>query len=143
MSEYHNLPSLWFMLRHQRQYVGWMLISGRLVEQCTSLERLSALTRSKSMDWFLYDDGLRHERVKYWLQKQPSRGVLKICSKFTGDHHPCRIAISVKLFYDYIEIALRHGCSPVNLMHIFRTIFPKNTSGLLPLWFTVNPAKHQ
>ena len=27
------------------------------------------------------------------------------------------------------EIALRHGCSPVNLLHIFRTPFPKNTSG--------------
>ena len=26
------------------------------------------------------------------------------------------------------EIALRHGCSPVNLPHIFRTPFPRNTS---------------
>ena len=25
-------------------------------------------------------------------------------------------------------LALRHGCSPVNLLHIFRTPFPKNTS---------------
>ena len=25
----------------------------------------------------------------------------------------------------------RHVCSPVNLLHIFRTSFPKNTSGLL------------
>ena len=33
-----------------------------------------------------------------------------------------------------IEIALRHGCSPVNLLnllHIFRTPFPGNTSGWL------------
>ena len=28
-----------------------------------------------------------------------------------------------------IEIELRHGCSPVNLLHFFRTPFPKNTSG--------------
>ena len=29
-------------------------------------------------------------------------------------------------------IELRHGCSPVHLLHIFRTVFPKNTSeGLL------------
>ena len=49
--------------------------------------------------------------------------VLKICSKFTGEH-PCRSAI--------FEIALRHGCSPVNLLHIFRTTFFKSTSeGLL------------
>ena len=27
------------------------------------------------------------------------------------------------------EITLRHGCSPVNLLHIFRTSFPKITSG--------------
>ena len=43
-------------------------------------------------------------------QKQPSTGaltksVMKICSKFTGEH-PCR-----------------HGCSPVNLLHIFITLF--------------------
>ena len=30
-----------------------------------------------------------------------------------------------------IEIAFRHGCSPVNLLYIFRTPFPKNTSGEL------------
>ena len=33
----------------------------------------------------------------------------------------------------FIEIALRHGCSPVNLPHIFRTPFLKNTSGRLLL----------
>ena len=38
------------------------------------------------------------------------KGVLKICSKFTGEH-PCRSVISV----NFIEIALRHGCSPVSL----------------------------
>ena len=32
-------------------------------------------------------------------------------------------------------IALRHGCSPVNLLHIFRAPFPKNTSGQLLLSF--------
>ena len=25
----------------------------------------------KSMDWFLYDIGLRHERVKFWKLKHP------------------------------------------------------------------------
>ena len=31
------------------------------------------------------------------------------------------------------QITLRHGCSPVNLLHIFRTPFLKNTSEwLLP-----------
>ena len=30
---------------------------------------------------------------------------------------------------NFIEITLHHGCSPVNLLHIFRTPFIKNTSG--------------
>ena len=57
---------------------------------------------------------------------------LKICSKFTREHS-CRSAISIKLQSTFIEIALRHGCSPVNLLNIFRTPFPKNTSGRLLL----------
>ena len=32
-----------------------------------------------------------------------------------------------------VEITPRHGCSPVNLQHIFRTSFPKNTPGRLLL----------
>ena len=34
---------------------------------------------------------------------------------------------------NFIEIAFRYGCSPVNLLHIFRTTFPRNTSGWLLL----------
>ena len=34
---------------------------------------------------------------------------------------------------NFIEIKLRYQCSPVNLQHIFRTPFPKNTSGGLLL----------
>ena len=60
------------------------------------------------------------------------KGVLKICSKFTGEHL-CRSVISIKLFCSFIEIKLRHGCSPVNFWHIFRTSFPINTSGRLLL----------
>ena len=38
-----------------------------------------------------------------------------------------------KIACNFIEITLTHGCSPVNLVHIFRTPFPKNTSGWLLL----------
>ena len=58
------------------------------------------------------------------------KGVLKICSKFTGEH-PYRSAISIKLQSKFIEITLWHRCSPVNLLHIFRTPFLKSTSGRL------------
>ena len=44
------------------------------------------------------------------------KGVLKICSKLQSN---------------FIEVALRHGCSPVNLLYIFRTAFLKNTSDRL------------
>ena len=57
-------------------------------------------------------------------------GVLKIYSKFTGEY-PCQSVISIKLLCNFIEITLRHGCSPVNLLYIFRTPFLKNTSGRL------------
>ena len=60
------------------------------------------------------------------------KGVLKICSKVTGEH-PCRSVISIKLLCNFIEIALRHRCSPVNLLRIFKTPFPKNISGWLLL----------
>ena len=71
------------------------------------------------------------------IQKQSCRSVfkksiLKICRKFTGEHS-CRSAIAIKLLCNFIEITLRHGCSPVNLLHVFRAPFLKNTSGWLLL----------
>ena len=60
------------------------------------------------------------------------KGVLKICSKFTGEL-PCQSVISIKLQSNFIEITLQHECSPVNLLLIFRTSFYKNASGGLLL----------
>ena len=60
------------------------------------------------------------------------KGVPKICSRFTGEH-PCQSVIS-------IEITLRHGYSPVNLLHILRTPFPRNTSEWLLLIFAHSSA---
>ena len=48
------------------------------------------------------------------------KGILKIWNKSTGEHSS-RIVISVRLLCNFIEITLRQGCSPVNLLHIFRT----------------------
>ena len=74
---------------------------------------------------------------KSLLQKQPSRRVLrKRCSKNTQQIYrrtPMPNCDFNKVASNFIEIALRHGCSPVNLLHIFRTTFPKNTSGRLLL----------
>ena len=57
------------------------------------------------------------------------KSVLEICSRSTGEH----TCPSAKLLCNFIEITLRHGCSSVNLLHIFRTPFLKNTSGWLLL----------
>ena len=60
-------------------------------------------------------------------QKQPSRGVLrKRCSENTRQIYWRKPMLKC----DFNKVAL-HGCSPVNLLHIFRTPFPKNTSGQL------------
>ena len=60
------------------------------------------------------------------------KSVLKICSRFTKEH-PCRSVISIHLQSIFIEITLWHGCSPANLLHIFRIPFTKNTSERLLL----------
>ena len=65
------------------------------------------------------------------------KGVQRICGKFTGEH-PCRKAISIKLQSNFIVITLQQWCSPVNLLHIFRTPFLKSTSGWLLLKVIVN-----
>ena len=46
---------------------------------------------------------------------------------------PYRSAISTELESNFIEIALRYGCSPINLLYIFRAPFSKNTSEWLLL----------
>ena len=79
-----------------------------------------------SSDWIITVFRSSHPEV-FWR-----KGVLKICSKFTGKH-PCQSVISIKLLCNFIEITLRHGCSSVNLLHIFRASFPRNTSGWLLL----------
>ena len=56
------------------------------------------------------------------------KGISIICCKFTREH-PCWSAILIKLQSNFIEIEHRHGCSSVNLLHIFRTPFIKNTYG--------------
>ena len=60
----------------------------------------------------------RSSRPEVFLRKV----VLRICSKFTGEYS-CQSVISIKLLCNFIEIARRHGYSPVNLPHTLRTPF--------------------
>ena len=65
------------------------------------------------------------------------KGVLKICSKFIGEYL-CQSVIVLKLLCTFIEIAIQHERSPVNLLLIFRTTFPRETIGGLVLPFFRN-----
>ena len=88
----------------------------------------------------------------YFFKSRPQevflgKGVLKKCSKFTGEH-PRRNVISIKLQSDIIEITLWRGCSPVNLLCMFTTYFPRNTFGgplllLVKRVFTKNSRKSE
>ena len=102
----------------------------------TSLSCLQSLAATCIVSSNIYSKIKRRENE--WLmsisvyRSNPSEvvlveGVLKIYRKFTGQH-PCRRAISIKLRSSFIEIALRHCCSPINLLHIYRTPFLKATS---------------
>ena len=70
------------------------------------------------------------------------RGVLrKRCSEYMLQIYKrtlWRSLISINLLSNFIEIARQHGCFPVNLVHIFRISFPKNTSGGLLLNVTAS-----
>ena len=66
-------------------------------------------------------------------QNQPSRDVLR--KRFSENiQQTCRRTPMRKCYFNSIEITLRHRCySSTNLLYIFRTLFPKNTFGVLLL----------
>ena len=71
-----------------------------------------------------------------FIQMQPSRGVLR--KRFSENMQQiCRRKpkpnCDFNLLCNFIEITLWYGCSPVNLLHIFKIHFPKNTPGRLLL----------
>ena len=87
---------------------------------------------------------LKKKNISIYRSSHPevflAKKVLKIRSKFTGEHQ-CRSAISIKLLCNFIKTTLRHGCFPVNLLHIFRTPFTKNTSERLLLHLSFDTAQ--
>ena len=118
------------VLSHDKSYFYWS-------SKIQVLQPIIQVTRQNNRpELFAVNDAVQKLRFKKLRRSHPEiflgRVVLKICSKFTGEHSCCS-SISIKLLCNFIEIALQHGCSPVNLLHIFRTPFLSNTSGrLLP-----------
>ena len=95
-----------FLVKFKQTFLSFLLLITNKIHTCVSYDRSS--------------------RPVVFLRK----GVLKICSKLTGEH-PCRSVILIKLQCNFIEITFRYGCSSVNLLLILGTHFPKNTSGWL------------
>ena len=62
----------------------------------------------------------RSSHTEVFLEK----GILKICSKFTGEH-PCRSLISINFLCNFIKIRLRHECSSANLLIFSEHLFPR------------------
>ena len=71
----------------------------------------------------------RYALTQIKVQKQSSRGVLRKRCSGNMQHRrtPMLRCVSIKMLCNFIEITLQHECSLVNLLHIFRTTFPKNT----------------
>ena len=117
-------------------YEFWQrILLDHISDNCTNCKAI-AFVGLVGKDWtpfkafYFLQTPFRSSRTEVFLGKS----ALKICSKFTGEH-PCRRVISIKLLCNFIEITLRHGCSPVNLLHTSRITLLKNTSGLLLLSF--------
>ena len=102
-----------------------------IMSRHTIKDKLILINSSKELQFYQLPD------IHKLFEKQSSRRVLKKrCSENMQQiygRHPRQSAISIKLLCNFIEISLRHGCSPINLLHIFRTHFRKNTSGRLLL----------
>ena len=95
------------------------------------------ITEWTSKNWFLMLSFFFFSLLLsiYWsscLEVFLVKGVLKIRSNFTGKHRS-RSVISIKLQSNFIEITLWRGCCPVDLLHIFWALYPRDTSGLLLL----------
>ena len=90
--------------------------------------------------------------AKKKTQKQPSRGVLRkryfVNMQQIYRKTPMPKELAINLQRNFFEITLRHGCSPANLLHIFRTPLPRNTSvwlllKILILWIELQTNKIQ
>ena len=109
---------------------GWLILMVLVMSLLQDHMTLRKCYDSRQQELWSLNFGSR--KVQGYFTRIPpevflGKDVVKICSKFKGERL-CRSAISIKLLCNFIEIALEHGCSPVNLLHIFRTTFPKNTS---------------
>ena len=113
------------------------LKSNKSKERTRKFESLEYLNISATVKRRRDNNNLYKKKTERKLQKQPSSGVLrKKCSENMQQIYrrkPMSKFDFNKVAFNFIEIALLHGFSPANLLHIFRTTFPRNTTGWLLL----------
>ena len=133
----------------------------RFQTKCSQSCQLLWIIKMKTTRFRTYFVKIFHKQdwLKTNIQKHPFRGVYsKRCSGNMQQIYgrtPMPKCDFIKLLCNFIEVTLRHGCSLVNLLHIFKTPFTKNTSGWLLLniqcstsmihgsrTLSRNPAKH-
>ena len=117
----------------------WQLFYGNLLKYL-SLSVVASKNNGTISSWRLHIFSFIKSYILYrgsLPEVLLGKGGLKICSKFT-EEHPFRSAVSIKLQSNFVEITLRHERSLVNLLHTFRALFYKNTSGWLLLFVAVN-----
>ena len=112
--------------------------------QATSLDDTFCGNFTLSYSIILVEDLIRWNKgfETFWIDRSSrletflGKGALKIFSNLTREHI-CRSVVSKKLQSNFVEIRLWHWWSPVSFLHISRKLFPKNTSGLLLLYWSL------
>ena len=129
--EYYGNPFIPFWQKNRRSFVSSYIktqYNHCLVWHIINKVTVNILKVTRSLAFM--NDSFR-ESIK---QKQRSRGVLrKRCSENMQQIYRRTPMPMCDFDCNFIEIALWYGCSPVNLLHIFRIPFPKNSSGWLLL----------
>ena len=132
---------IWFFAWWYKLLGGYTQKWGDLLDQGTiklGVSHKSFHESRRLIEWFLHADsdwiifGLMTNLLCIFKKIPPQvllgKGVLKYAATLQKNSHD-------KVWFQNIEITLQHGCSPVNLLHIFRTHFPKNTSQGLLLYY--------
>ena len=115
-TEERHMAFCFYPYRPPLSRMSWKFFASHLVSTTCKLTHLPFLTLTS----IIVQLGTALNSL---YQKQPSRGGFLVFRKYAVNLQENTCAE-----VQFIELALWHGCSPVNLLHIFRTPFPKNTS---------------
>ena len=121
-------------------FLSWFFFSCMRVYACAHLVTLLISSFLRLLTYYLSLLCLLFILFRYWFytwQEQPSKGALrKRCSENIQQIY--RTTPMSKFDFDKVALqlywnSLQNGCSPVNILHNFRTLLSKNTSGGLLL----------